>query len=434
MLPQAPPPPVSYTRQILPLLHTACLGCHGVQNPAAKLSVGSLTDLMKGGAHGAAIVPGKSGQSRLYQMLTGTVKPIMPPGPGLKAAEIELFRRWIDEGAKDDAASTTSTSIAKPTRPAAPVITAPKPIGKALSVGAPINALAYSPDGKLLAVGTYQRVLLYDAATKAISKIWTGHGDAVRALRFSPDGKWLAAGGGAPGAIGQVRLWSVAEKREIRSYGIQTDTVNAVAFSPDSTKLAAASSDRTIVIYDAILGRPLQTLRDHADAVLGVAWQPGGKLLASCSVDKSVKIWDATSGKRLYSPGGHDDAVNALAFTPNGAQLVSGGSDRLARLWNIGPESGGQVRAMGGHSSPLFGVSISPDSQVAATVSGDRMVRLWRLSDGVNTSTLIDAKDWLYSVAIRPDGKQITAGAWDGTLYFWTLDPNTLVGTVETWR
>ena len=432
MIPQAPPP-VSYTRQIVPLLRTACLGCHAAPVPAGKLSVSSLGDLVKGGVHGASVVPGKSGQSSLFLRLTGAVKPIMPPGPGLKPAEVELFRRWIDEGAKSDEPGGKSSVAAPIAKNAVLALALPKPIGKSLAVGAPVNALAYSPDGKTLAVGTYQRVLFVDPVTRTVTKTWGGHLDAVRGLAFSPDGKWLAAGGGTPGALGQVRLWSVPEKREVRAYGIQTDAVTCVSFSPDSVRLASGSTDRTIVIWDAVLGRPLQTLRDHADAVLGVSWQPpSGKLFASGGADKSVKIWDAASWKRLYSPGGHDDSVNALGFTTNGAQVVSVGTDRLARQWSVGPESGGLVRALGGHGAAVLALSFSQGGELLATASADKTVKLWRLSDGGNTATLTDAKDWLYSVAIRPDGRQLAAGAWDGTVYLWSLDPAKLDGTIST--
>lgn len=431
MIPQAPPP-ISYSRQIAPLLRTACLGCHAAPTPAGKLSVASLGELLKGGVHGASVVPGKSGQSSLLLRLTGAVKPIMPPGPGLKPAEVELFRRWIDEGARSDEPSAKSSVAAPVGKNSSPALVAPKPLGKSIAVGAPVNALAYSPDGKTLAVGTYQKVLFVDPATRAVTKTWGGHLDAVRGLAFSPDGKWLAAGGGTPGALGQVRLWSVPEKREVRAYGVQTDAVTCVSFSPDSVRLATGSADRTVVIWDAILGRPLQTLRDHADAVLGVSWQPSGKLFASGGADKSVKIWDARSWKRLYSPGGHEDSVNALDFTTDGAHVLSAGSDRVTRQWSVGAESGGPARAIGGHGAAVLALALSADGRFLATASADKTVRISRLSDGGTTATLTDAKDWLYSVAIRPDGRQIAAGAWDGTVYVWSLDPPKLDGAIST--
>ena len=434
-LPPPKPAPPSFQREVVPILRTACLGCHSAQLPTAGFSVDSYMALMKGGKAGVAIVPGKSGESRLVRMLTGAQKPIMPPGAGLKAPDIELIRRWVDAGAKNDSAlasATTPKSAAKTaTATTTTAVAIPKPLGKRLDVPAPINALAFSPDGKLLAVGTYQRVLLCDPATRTVLKTWSGHLDTVRSLAFSPDGKLLAAGGGMSGALGQVRLWDVSAGKELRTFGDHTDIINGVAFSPDGKTVATASGDRSVKLWDAATGKLLQALRDHADAVLSVAFRADGKLLASCGVDKSVKIWDATSGKRLYSLGASEETVTDLCFTSAG-QVISASTDRLAKLWNIGPEGGGHVRNFGGHGSGVYSVAASSDGQLLATASADKTLRLWNIGNGGNTATLTDAKDWLYAVRISPDKKRLAAGSWDGTLYLWSLDPNKLEGTLST--
>ncbi|WP_309707595.1 c-type cytochrome domain-containing protein, partial [Armatimonas sp.] len=432
---QPPPPkpaPPSFQREVVPILRTACLGCHSAQLPTAGFSVDSYMALMKGGKAGVAIVPGKSSESRLVRMLTGAQKPIMPPGAGLKAPDIEIIKRWVDAGAKNDSALTSATTPKTGTKTAtANTVTIPKPIGKRLEVPAPINSLAFSPDGKLLAVGTYQRVLLCDPATRTVRTVWSGHLDTVRSLAFSPDGRQLVAGGGMSGALGQVRLWGVAESRELRTFGDHTDIVNGVAFSPDSKTVATASGDRSVKLWDAATGKLSQALRDHADGVLGVAFRADGKLLASCGVDKSVKIWDAVSGKRLYSLGASEETVTDLCFTSAG-QVISASTDKLAKLWNIGPEGGGHVRNFGGHGSGVYSVSASSDGQLLATASADKTLRLWNIGSGGNTATFTDAKDWLYAVRISPDKKRLAAGGWDGTLYLWSLDPNKLEGTLFT--
>ncbi len=393
----------------------------------------SYTALMKGGKAGAAIIPGKSDQSRLVRMLTGAQKPIMPPGSGLKQPDIEIIRRWVDAGAKLDTVAMTGTkapTVVK-TATAATVMPVPKPVGKTLGIAAPVNALAFSPDGKLLAVGTYQRVLLCDPVSRTVLKTWSGHLDTVRSLAFSPDGKWLAAGGGMSGAIGQVRLWSIPDSKETLVFGDHTDTVQGVAFSPDGKLIASASVDRSIKLWETVTGKLSQTLRDHADAVSGVAFSPSGKLLASSSNDKSVKIWDVASGKRLYSLGAHDEPVTDLCFTPGG-QLLSASTDKLAKLWNIAPESGGHVRNFGGHGQSIFSVTVSADGQLAATASGDKTIRVWNVGSGGTIATFSDPKDWCYAVRFSPDKKHLAAGTWDGQVFLWSLDPNKLEGSFST--
>jgi WD40 repeat protein len=338
----------------------------------------------------------------------------------------------VDAGAKNDSVLASATAPKTgATTATATTIAIPKPIGKRLEIPAPINSLAFSPDGKLLAVGTYQRVLLCDPATRIVLKVWSGHLDTVRSLAFSPDGKLLVAGGGVSGALGQVRLWGVNEAKELRTFGDHTDIVNGVAFSPDSKTVATASGDRSVKLWDAATGKLQQALRDHADAVLSVAYRADGKLLASCGVDKSVKIWDSASGKRLYSLGASEEAVTDLCFIATG-QVVSASTDRLAKLWNIGPEGGGHVRNFGGHGNGIYSVSASSDGQLLATASGDKTLRLWNIASGGHTATFTEAKDWLYAVRISPDKKRLAAGSWDGTLYLWSLDPNKLEGTLST--
>jgi len=429
----APPPP-SFQRDVLPILHTACIGCHSAPAPAGGLTLGSYAELMKGGKSGAVIVPGKSEASRLIQMVSGAMKPQMPPGGALKPGDIDTIRRWVDAGAKDDALPTANPSgkalaasavVARPT---------PRALGTLRNVAALVPTLAFSPDGKVLAVGTYQRVLLCDPVTRQVTSVWGRHADAVRAVTFSPDGKWLAAGGGTSGAFGEVRLWSVVARREVRALVGHSDAVNAVAFSPDGKTLATGSADKTIQIWDAATGKPLQTLRDHADAVLGLAFRPDGKFLASCSADKSVKVWDTATWRRLYTIGAHDEPVTAVAFTPDGNLLVSTSTDRTAKVWKFGPEGSEPVRTLGGHGHGVLSVALTPDGQFAATASADKTVKLWKLGDGANTATLTDPKDWVYAVRFSPDGKHIAAGTWDGLVYLWTVETRKLEGTVSTLR
>lgn len=436
--PPSKPASPSYQREIVPILRTACLGCHSAQLPTAGFAVDSYTAVMKGGKNGPAVVPGKSEQSRLVRMLTGAQKPLMPPGAGLKSADIELIRRWVDAGAKQDSpakqdsgavSGTTKTTPATASSPVkATSLPLPKPLGTTLPIAAPVNSLAFSPDGKLLAVGTYQQVLLCDPLARTVLKTWGGHLDAVRSLAFSPDGKWLAAGGGMAGARGQVRLWSTEQGRETLAFGDHGDSVQGVAFSLDGKWIASASADRTVKLWEASTGKLGQTLRDHADAVSGVAFAPGGKLLASCGSDKSVKLWDLASGKRLYSIGAHEEPLTDLCFTPGG-QLLTASTDRLAKLWNIGPESGGHVRNFGGHGGTVFSVAVSGDGQLLATASGDKTVRVWNLGNGGTTATFSDPKDWCYAVRFSPDRKRLAAGTWDGQVFLWSLETNKLEGS-----
>ncbi len=415
---QTPAAP-SFVRDVMPIFRAACVGCHGDKNASARLSLTSYTALLKGGQGGAELVPGKSHDSRLYGYLVGTLKPVMPLGGALKPEQIALIARWIDAGAHDDTGTATAGSTVRAVP--MPMVAAP----------VPVTALAFSPDGKTLAVGLYRQVQLWDTATSRLSRTWNGHAGALHSLTFSKDGKWLAAGGGEPGVQGEVRIWDVTAAAEARVLGEHTDVVNAVAFSPDGKRLATGSSDKTVRLWDLATGHSIVTLADHSDAVTGVAYSPDGKTLVSASLDRSLKVWDAAAGKRLYSLDAHDDGLTGVEFSPDGKSLLSCSADRSARIWKFGRESSELVVNLTGHDGPVLAATFAPDGKTLATASADKVVKLWTVS-GANTHTLTGAQDWLYAVRFTPDGKQVAAGSWDGQLYLWSTTDGRPVATLPT--
>ncbi len=420
-------PAPSFQRDVAPIMRTACLGCHNADSSAGSFSVASFAMLMKGGKSGQVIVPGKSADSRLVKMILGTVQPKMPPGGGLKQVDIDRVRAWIDSGAKLDTALATPGTAAPATATHA---TATRPVthtfGKTIAAAAPITALAYSPDGNTLAVGTYRAVRFWDVKGQRFAGEWTGHADAVRCLVYSKDGGLLAAGGGVPGSSGEIRLWDTHASRETAVFGDDTDVINAVAFSPDAKRIACGSSDKNVEIWEVAGPKQISTLRDHSDAVLGISWSPDSKYIASCSADWSIKVWDPIAAKRLYSVAAHDGAVNTVSFSPDGKTLLSCSADRTAKQWNFAADSSTLLRSLSSHSQYVLCASFSKNGKVAATGSADKTVKVWRTQDGANTATLTDAKDWIYAVSLSPDGSHLAAGCWDGSLLIWTLTDSKL--------
>ena len=157
--------------------------------------------LMKGGAHGAVIVPGKADQSRMILMLEGKVQPRMPFGADpLPAADIATLKAWVEGGALGPAPGEATKALAPLAIP---------DIKPQVAVVSPVASVKFSPDGKLLAVGGYQEVRLIDSASGKPLATLSGHADYVRSLAFSPDGKMLAAAGGPPQRGGEIKIWDV---------------------------------------------------------------------------------------------------------------------------------------------------------------------------------------------------------------------------------
>src|SRR5689334_15866735 len=124
-------------------------------------------------------------------------------------------------------------------------------------------AVAYSPDGTTIAVGSWKEVRLLDAATQRVIAKLPGTSDTVRALAFSRDGSRLAAGGGSPARFGEVMIWDVASRTATTQWRAHQDCIYAVAFSPDGKRLATASYDKLVKTWDVSTGKEVLNMKEH---------------------------------------------------------------------------------------------------------------------------------------------------------------------------
>jgi hypothetical protein len=218
----------TYADQVEPTFQNKCLGCHNNAAKAGGLVMETYDSLMKGGGHGPAVIPGKSGESRLILMLEGKLKPQMPfGGEPLPPVVIANIKAWIDAGAEGPAPGTAGTKAALK-----PVIPDIKPAVPTIS---PVTALAFAPGAKTLAVGGYKEVRLLDTATGKVLATLSGHAGEVRAVAFSPDGKWLAAAGGLPARSGEIKVWDAESHELLRTLVGHKDCIYSVAVSPDGS-------------------------------------------------------------------------------------------------------------------------------------------------------------------------------------------------------
>jgi hypothetical protein len=156
-----------------------------------------------------------------------------------------------------------------------------------------------------------------------------GHRNRVWSVAFSPDGKTLASGSWDR----TIKLWDVSGGRLIRSFEGHGHDVNSVAFSPDVKTLASGSYDNTVRIWDLSSGRPIRSFEGHSAGVRSVTFSPDGKTLASGSEDSTVKIWSTDTGELLISLLHFDDG-NWVALTPDNYYSSSAGASKYV-TWRI---------------------------------------------------------------------------------------------------
>jgi serine/threonine protein kinase/class 3 adenylate cyclase len=278
-----------------------------------------------------------------------------------------------------------------------------------------VNAVAFSPDGRLVASGGSDKtVRVWETGTARNVRLLKGHANSVSAVAFSPDGQvvasasldrtvkiWSVAAGaevagipkdsgavlslafGAGGRLlatgtqeGNVMLWELPDVRGAIGFEAHQGPVYALAFSPDGRHLASAGRDAKIRLWDAAAGRELRTLSGHGEAVTCIAFSPDGRWLASGSEDRTVRVWDVASGRELRRMTGHEDGVDGVAWSADGRVVASGGSDKMLKLWDAA--TGREAASLTGHLTSITDVAASRDGRWLATSSSDNSIRLWR--------------------------------------------------------
>lgn len=254
---------VSFKDQLAPLLTRRCLGCHNNRKAEGRYALHTFEQLLKpGNSEGRPIVPGKPEESPLFQRLTESDESVRMPQEDdpLTAAEIALFKTWIEQGAKFDggAVGDRLVTLLPPRQHPQPPEHYRRPV--------PTFALRFSPDGHELYSAGVHEVLVWDAATGQFVRRIAGLPQRIHALRFSPDGQVLAVAGGAPGEYGEIRLIRLSDQ-SVRTLPSWEDTVLDVAFSHDASKLVAGGCDNSVRCYDVGTTRELWRAQQHVDWV-----------------------------------------------------------------------------------------------------------------------------------------------------------------------
>ena len=240
-----------------------------------------------------------------------------------------------------------------------------------LGKGTITGDIQYSSDGSLLVVPSSVGVWVYDAETHQEINLLVGHTDQISAVAFSPDGEILASGS----RDGTIWLWNPhTGERKATLRGHTRLGVTALAFAPQIGILASGSSDKTVRLWSATTGNYITTLHGHTGAVTAVAFSPDGQMLASSGghKDNTVRLWSVKDNFRITTTTltGHEQGVESVAFSPDGQTLASGSQDDTIQLWN--PYTGEHKATLTEHTSGVTSVAFSLDGQVLASAGQRR--------------------------------------------------------------
>jgi WD40 repeat protein len=334
-----------------------------------------------------------------------------------------------------------------------------------LTHGAQVVSLAFSADGRDLASGGWGKepVKVWDLATGKERRDIFAHVPqvSVTAVAFSPDGRWLAVGYGS-----SIGLWSLEQRGgEHRLHGGQRGRCTSLAFGSAGRHLAATFATGIVTVWDVGAGqaRVAFSARRHSHVLVsvslspegeepclawargkevvierwqtpagrrslgapgpevrGLAFSPAARRLAVGGGDGAVRLWDVTGSRLLRTLQSHSGAVGCVAFDTAGQRLASAGADGTVKVWDA--ETGAELRTLQGHTKAVSAVAFEPSGgQWLASASDDGTVFVWDLATGERVFTLPTQKDQVRTLAFNPRGDRLAVGSELGTLKVWDL-------------
>lgn len=430
--------PVDFERDVLPIFDAKCLACHSLAVRENGLNLEGVSQIVKGGKRGAAVVANDPEKSLLYQVAARAAKPAMPPLPNkVEAAavtpqELGILRQWILEGAAGSAAGGR-----------AKIEWRPLPRGMQ-----PIYAVALTPDGQFAAAGRANKLSIYHVPTgelvaqpgdSALGSIdyqghpmyepGASHRDFIQALAFNPAGTMLASG-----SYREVKFWTRPDRSVRLNIADLAGPASAVAVSPDDKLLALAAGDNSIRLYQLGDGQPVRTLAGHTAPVSGLKFSADGSQLYSCSHDKTVRVWTVADGAAVGSfelPA----PANALTALPDGSRMLVACADKQIRVLTGPPAPLALEREISGHAAAVTSLAIvGPQGARVVSGSEDGTVRVWEFSSGKQLASL-NHGGAVTDVAVSADGQRYASTGASGSAKLWDAAKNQQIAELKgDWR
>ena len=420
--------PVSFSREVAPILKRNCQGCHRPGKMKGELDLTTFAALLRGGKHGEVVKAAEPAQSELLEKVRGEEPEMPPDGEPLSEDEVAKIARWIAQGAANDIATAEGSLAA-----AAP------PRYRALPA---IASVAWSPDGALLAVSGTGEVVLHQVDEQRIAGRLPGTAPRVESIAFSADGKLLAAAGGAPSEFGEIQLWEVGAQKLVRTIRTSTDSVFGVSFSPDASRVAVGCADKLVRAFDAGTGLEVMKCDNHIDWVFATAFTKDGARVVSASRDKAVKLIDLSTGRLIDDINRPREPVLSLARHPREDWIAFGSETGEIRLHRAEPRGGrlaegddkenSFVREFERIRGPVHALAFSGDGEMLAAATAAGEWKIYKTSDGKKIVASKEPAAAIYAVAFDPRSRWLATAGTDGKVRFWDVKNGALARSFDS--
>ena len=280
----------------------------------------------------------------------------------------------------------------------------------------PVEAIAFSPTGALLATATGKTIHLWQPITRQRLMSLDVHTDTVTSLVFSPDGNRLASGSRDQTVI----LWDPTTGNVLHQSTEPNGPISALDFSSDGQSIAIgvdAKSAGGAWLWDLNGG---QARRLHANRIFDVAFSADGGILAGAGLHNTI-LWDASSHEVLHRLEGHTAHVNSALFLSDDRTLITAGTEGVLRFWDI--ETGAVLKTVQASDSHIFCMALSPDGAILTTGHRDSTIGLWDTANWRQKGQLKGHTGKVGSLAFSPDGQVLASASQDGSVKLWEPTP-----------
>lgn len=245
----------------------------------------------------------------------------------------------------------------------------------------PVTGVAYSPDGKTFISGQKTSLpKLWDTSLGRVMKRVSQKTAGIYSLAFSPNGNLIALG-----TYGSISICDANSSKEISIPISRTSPIISVEFSPDNQSLIAVADNQEISLWDTNSGNKIRNFDIHnyqkdVEYATDASFTPDGKTLITGGFNKEpyqgiIKMWNANDGTLLRTIV-DGQSIDCLAISHDGQKLATGNFDHTVKIWEIA--TGKLLRILVGHKNYVKSVAFSPDGQTIVASSTNGAINLWK--------------------------------------------------------
>ena len=339
--------------------------------------------------------------------------------------------------------------------------------GRNVSARAPIYTTAVSPDGKFIAAGVQNAVMIFSVNNPDLPPriIASAHRGFISWIEFSENSSklltygiersckvWNPATGELIGAfeqpsplrgvpalascgtligicdeVGRVRLFECHPQSWLTKLGPADNTFHAAQLSPDQNTLAAISADGKLSAWTMSDLSPLWMYAVAPTILKTMCFSPSGDKIAVGGQDGGIHLISAADPKAASFFGQCDYELTWLGYSPDGRILAASGASTAIDIFDA--ESGGLIKKLSGHSARVVQGAFTADGELLITVGADGIAIAWNLVDGSEKYRTLPIHDSTRAIAISPNGQHFATGSDDWKIRLWDIRTGTLVRT-----